>query len=149
MREWLSTHKPSAPARVHLLLAALTWSVVGLGLLSAGAFWVLTRGAATGLPLLAVGLLAGWAKSHLALDRAAGRIVARIHSRGDGRCLGGFVSPATWGIVVGMMLAGYLLRHSHLSRLIVGTLYVAVGLALLRSSCVAWRAWHAARAQDG
>jgi hypothetical protein len=148
MREWLSTHKPAASARNHVLLAALTWTLVGLGLLSAGTFWAFTRGAAIGLPLFVVGVLAGWGKSHMALDRAAGRIVNRIQSRGDGRCLGGFISPATWGIVACMMLAGYLLRHSHISRLIVGTLYVAIGLALLRSSRVAWRAWHAARPQE-
>ena len=48
MREWLSTHKPAASARNHVLLAALTWTLVGLGLLSAGTFWAFTRGAAIG-----------------------------------------------------------------------------------------------------
>jgi hypothetical protein len=142
MREWLAAHKPAAPARVHVLLAALTWSVVGLGLLSAGAYWTLTHKGLVGPPLLAVGILAGWAKSRLVLDKAAVRIVSRIRSRGDARCLGGFLSPGTWAMVAVMMLAGYLLRHSPVSRLVVGTVYAAVGAGLLSSSRVAWRAWH-------
>ena len=89
MGEWLSTHKPAASARNHVLLAALTWTLVGLGLLSAGTFWAFTRGPAIGLPLVVVGVLAGWGKSRMALDRAADRIITRIQSRGDGRCLGG------------------------------------------------------------
>ncbi len=72
------------------------------------------------------------------LDRAAERIANRIEARGDGRCLGGFLSPATWVLVAGMMAAGRILRGGLVPRHWVGLVYAAVGLGLLGSSRLAW-----------
>jgi hypothetical protein len=89
--------------------------------------------------------LAGALKARFVLKRAAERIVRRIQARGDGRCLGGFVSVRSWLLVAGMMGAGYLLRHGLLPHNVVGLIYVAVGTALLLASAVIWRAWYQGR----
>ncbi len=134
---------PAAPARVHLLAAAVLWSVVGAGLLAAGSVWTV-GGAPWARWAIPAALLLGLFKSALVIDRSAVRITERIESRGDGRCLGGFLSPGTWAVVLGMMAGGRLLRASSLPRHWVGLLYVAVGAALLRSSRVPWRRWRRA-----
>ena len=62
-------------------------------------------------------------------------------ARGDGRCVGGFLSLRSWALVAVMVVAGRLLRGSHVARGILGAIYLAVGIALFLSSRVAWRAW--------
>ncbi len=131
--------KPSAPARVHLLLAGLLWLVVGTLLAIFGGRWLWIDwgwpGAAASLAAVAIGI----AKSHWVLDRAAVRMAVRIGERGDGRCIGGFLSWKTWLLVGLMSGGGRLLRHLVGANGFVGLLYLAVGVALLRSSRLLWR----------
>jgi hypothetical protein len=145
MDNWKEKFKPAASARVHLLLAALMWSLVGTGLLSAGLYWSLRTGTAhLGLVLAAAAGL-GLAKGHFMLNRTAGRIVDRIRHRGDGRCVGGFVSWRTWIFIASMMALGIILRHSPLPRRVVGFIYVAVGIALIAGAVTLWRALYRRR----
>jgi hypothetical protein len=93
-----------------------------------------------GAPWIAIVAVAiGVLKSRLVLDGVARKVVERIRARGDGRCLGGFLSPYTWSFVILMMVVGRVLRGT-LARGIVGPLYIAVGCALCLSSRVAWHA---------
>jgi hypothetical protein len=144
LTNWVESHKPAASVPAHLLLAWLMWAVVGTALAIFGARWLwfaLPKAA----PWLAAGAVAvGVVKSRLVLDRAARKVVGRISARGDGRCLGGFLSVQTWGLVLLMMAAGRLLRGT-LAGSIIGPLYIAVGTALLLSSRVSWRAWRESR----
>ena len=71
-------------------------------------------------------------------------MIERIRIRGDGRCLGGFLSLRTWGFVALMMVVGRVLRGT-LAHEIVGPLYIAVGSALIISSRLTWRAWRETR----
>ena len=142
MHGWLQTFKPSAPLRWHLLLAALLWSLVGMLLLSFGSAWVLWGDVPYVPLLLALSAAAGVAKARLVLDRAARRIVERVRSRGDGRCLGGFLSVRTWLFVAAMAAAGRWLRTGLAPKLAIGMIYVAVGLGLLIGARILWRAWH-------
>jgi hypothetical protein len=139
MRTWLDAHKPAASRRTHLLLASCMWSVVGLLLLFFGARWLLAH--RWGIALLPAAVLAGALKSRFVLDRTARRIGDRVLSRGDGRCIGGFLSVRSWTLVAAMMIAGRLLRGSPVSRTLVGLLYSAIGTALLLSSRHVWRRW--------
>jgi hypothetical protein len=141
MHKSLDAYKPAAAARTHLLLAALMWTVVGGSLLVVGARWALHAQLAIALPLLAVALTAGALKARFVLRRTSARMIERIRVRGDGRCLGGFVSLQTWAFVILMMGLGYLLRHGLLPRTVVGFIYVAVGAALLLASRHIWSAW--------
>jgi len=141
MTSWLETYKPSASSRVQLWLAAAMWSCVGTGLVSVGAYWLLTPVEVKGWIIILVAVGLGTGKSLLVLDRTADRNVDRIKLRGEGRCVGGFLSPRIWILVLGMMLLGRLLRTIGLPRPILGLSYAAVGTGLLFSSRVIWRAW--------
>jgi hypothetical protein len=143
MAKWVETHKPSASASAHLMLAWFMWAVVGASLAAVGTTWM-WQTAPKIAPWLAVGaLMVGVLKSRAVLDRAAGRIADRIRVRGDGRCLGGFLSLQSWTLVVVMVVAGRLLRTT-VARGIVSPLYLAVGTALLVSSRLLWHAWREA-----
>lgn len=137
----LQRFKPASRARTQVLLAALLWTCVGCGLLLAGLNWLghSHNPWLPGLLALAIGL--GLAKGQLALARTARSAAARIARRGDGTCLGGFLSWKSWLFVLVMMAGGAALRHSTLSRTILGVLYAAVGIALLWGSRVFWMEW--------
>jgi hypothetical protein len=138
----LESFKPAAPARAHLLLAALMWTIVGSLLAFFGARWTMKGHAGFGPVVLAIAVVAAFLKSRYVLDKAAGRMIERIRARGDGRCIGGFLSLRTWVLVVIMAGSGRLLRGSPLPRTIIGFIYAAVGLALLLSARRLWQAWH-------
>ena len=144
MTQWAERHKPSASVPTHLMMAWLLWVVVGSALAGFGARWL--WGATPALaPWVAAGaIVVGAVKSRLVLDRVARKVVERICARGDGRCLGGFLSLRTWGLVIVMIVVGRLLRGA-VARGIVGAIYIAVGAALLLSSRHAWRAWRESR----
>ncbi len=146
LRRWLEFHKPRATARTQLLLAEMMWTIVGTMLLSLGLVWIVRRyhgpGWAYAAPFLVLGLL----KARFILDRVARRTVVRIRTRGDSYCVGGFFSPTSWLLIVGMMVLGQVLRASPLPRADIGFLYVLVGTALLISSRVFWREWFLLRA---
>jgi len=142
MRSWQEDYKPRASRHVQVLLAAAMWTAVGGGLLSFGAYWITGgRLSLAGAGLLLAGVVAGVAKSRLVLDRTAAKILSRIASRGEGRCVGGFLSVRSWLLVLGMIILGRVLRGGVLPTPAVGVLYVAIGTGLLASSRVAWRAW--------
>ncbi len=144
MTHWAESHKPAATVPTHLMLAWLMWMMVGLALVGFGTWWLWGVAPAAAPWFVAGSLAAGSLKSRLVLDAAAQRVADRIHAHGDGRCLGGFLSLQTWGLVVLMMVAGRLLRGT-LVRGIVGPLYIAVGTALCLSSRITWRAWRESR----
>ncbi len=132
--------KPAAPASAHLLLAGIMWTVVGALLGFFGGLWVVEAWPGpAGRAGIAVAAAVGWAKSVWVLDRSAARIAARIVERGDGRCLGGFLSWKTWLLVALMSGGGRLLRATVGAGGPVGLLYLAVGVALFRSSRILWR----------
>jgi hypothetical protein len=142
---WVESHKPAAAAHVHLFLAGLMWTVVGATLAYFGGRWLWMSLPAAAPWLAATAVVIGAVKAHFVLDAAAWRIVGRIQERGDGRCLGGFLSARSWALVVVMAGAGRLLRGSHVARSLLGVLYIAVGTGLLLSSRVAWQAWRESR----
>jgi hypothetical protein len=128
----------------HLMLAWMMWLVVGSAMVVSGARWLWAVTPVLAPWIAAAGAVVGAVKSRLVLDSAARRVIERIRVRGDGRCLGGFLSLSTWGLVALMVIGGRLLRGT-LERGIVGPLYIAVGCALCLSARLTWRAWRDAR----
>ena len=144
----MDSHKPAAAVHVHLMLVGLMWTVVGVALVGLGGRWLWQSPIPAAPWLAALALAIGAFKARFVLDRAARTIADRIRERGDGRCIGGFLSLRSWALVAVMVAGGRLLRGSHVGRGLLGVLYVAVGTALLLSSRVAWRAWREARDQS-
>jgi uncharacterized membrane protein len=114
------------------------WSLAGCGLLTAGCIWIFESRSPAAIPVLLLALAAGALKARYVLDRTARRTTARIESRGDGRCLGGFLSWKSWLLVAAMILLGRLLRASPLPLLARGGIYAAIGSALLIASRTLW-----------
>ena len=135
---WMERFKPAGDVRTHLVLAGAMWTVVGATLMVVGGRWLWHGSPGAVWWLVPLALVVGLFKSKFVLDAAAGRIVARIRSRGDGRCLGGVLSPGSWALVAVMAAAGRVLRAVPSIRTWVGFVYVAVGSALLISSRIAW-----------
>jgi hypothetical protein len=147
MSDLSSRFTPAVSHRLHLLLAAATWTVVGLALLTVGACWSLQSETGLHPILFAAAVAAGLVKAAFVLRRAASRVITRIRSRGDHRCIGGFFSWRTWILVAIMITAGAVLRHSPLSHWLIGLVYVAIGTALVAASWLPWRAWYRDRSQ--
>ncbi len=137
---WMERLKPAGDVRTHLVLAGTMWTVVGATLTLFGGRWLWHASPRAAWWLAALALVVGVLKSRFVLDTAAGRIVSRIRLRGDGRCLGGVLSPGSWGLVFLMAAAGRVLRSFPGIRVWVGFVYIAVGCALLVSSRIAWSA---------
>ena len=126
---------------MQLWLGGAMWSCVGAGLFSVGIYWMLENGEAKGFILLVIAAGLGLGKALVVMDRTTLRNVDRVKSRGEDRCVGGFLSPRVWILVIGMMLLGRILRTIGLAKPILGMIYGAVGIGLLFSSRLIWRAW--------
>lgn len=143
MNGWFETHKPAASSRAHLMCAAMLWSITGTTLMIVGAWWTL-RSVPTVAPfLLLLAAAIGVIKARLVLMRSADRIGNRILRRGDGKCLGGFLSWRLWILVALMATAGRLIRASSVPAYLVGVVYASVGIALVSASRSLWRFWMA------
>ena len=148
---WYERYKPAASCRVHLLAAACMWTTVGLALATFGSARMLRQAGASGAGFLSIAIVvlavvAGIVKGRWLLSRTARRNVERIRRRGEGRCIGGFLSPRSWALVALMVLLGRTLRHHRTLAPIVGPIYLAVGVALLVGSAQIWRARSGQRA---
>jgi hypothetical protein len=139
LRKTLTRLKPGVPQRVHLLSAASLWTGIGAMLIVRGVCWLIES---AWMWFILPALVLGTMKSLFILDRTVKRSLDRILRLADGTCLGAVYSPKTWMVIVLMMAAGYLLRHSTLPRFLLGTLYVTIGWALLLSSRHAWFSWY-------
>ena len=145
MSNWAERWKPAAGARTHLLAAALLWTAVGAGLSGAGIVWCFSA-RRPWIPLV-LGVGIGVLKGIFIIARVAARNARRIIARGDGKCLGGFLSIKTWLLVAAMMGSGMVLRRSGIPRPVLGVIYAAVGTALLAGSLSLWKARAATRAE--
>jgi len=131
----------AASRRTRLLLAALAWTLVGAGLLTTGVVWLSAARPARLALALGSAVVVGWIKGRYVLAPRAAANACRIEGSAERAPVLGFFAPSAWGLVVLMMGAGALLRRSALPRPWLGTLYAAIGVALLSASGAAWRHW--------
>ena len=133
----LTRFKPGASINVHLLTAAMIWSIVGFFLMTNG-FLLISLAAREWLAVLAAGL--GTVKSFFLLDRVARKNISRILRFADGTCIGSVYSYKSWALVLVMIVLGRFLRSAVLPGEYVGALYFAVGWGLFFSSRLMWQA---------
>ena len=138
---WLEARKPVAAVRVHILLATLMWTIVGLFLFVRGACNMMSLPEAVHPWWLIVATFIGVLKGRLIFDKTAIRVISRILSREGDRCLGGFLSLKSWGMILFMVFLGMSLRVSPLPGILVWGVYVAVGAGLFFSSRLFWKKW--------
>ena len=141
MSSWLETYKPVASSRFQLWLAGAMWTTVGVGLTSVGGYWLMKTGGDKLVIFTLLAVLLGIVKSFLVLERAAHRFANRIQLRGEGKCVGGFLSVKGWALVVGMMLLGRVLRSAGISYTVLGLIYLGVGVGMVTSSRIFWLTW--------
>jgi hypothetical protein len=137
----VSSPRLVASRRTRLLLAALAWTLVGAGLLAAGTVWLSSARPALEAAGLAAAAAVGWMKGRFVLAPRAAANARRIEASAERASVFGFFAPSAWGLVLVMMVSGALLRRSALPRPWLGTLYAALGVALLSASGAAWRHW--------
>jgi hypothetical protein len=135
-KDFIQKIKPGAPAWVHLLLASLLWAAVGTFLLYRGGKAIFELTPLEGVAALAIGILLGWFKGAKVLRPAARKSAARILERGDGKCVGGFLSWKSWLFVAGMGFFGKWLRSAGIHPWILGPLLTGVGVALFSGALV-------------
>ncbi len=138
MKKTLIRFKPGVSRNVHLLMAAILWTAIGIMLMTRASFWLVGSHM---LWLILPAVVLGTLKSVLVLDKTAKRGLDRIMRLDDGTCLGAVYSYKTWILVMMMMAAGITLRHSSLPSSLLGLLYMTIGWALFLSSRHAWICW--------
>jgi hypothetical protein len=130
--------KPGVSRSVHLFAAPLLWTCIGTMLMIRGYGWI---GAGMARWLLLPGLAIGTAKSMLLLDKTARKGVKRIKELDDNTCIGAVYSWKTWLLVVLMMAFGIIMRRLTEPGMVIGTMYFAIGWALIFSSRYGWQEW--------
>jgi len=138
LKKTLIRFKPGVPRNVHLVLAAILWTAIGIMLMTRAMFWLV---ASHRLWFVLPAVILGSLKSVLVLDKTAKRGLDRILNLSDGTCIGAVYSYKTWILVMVMMAAGITLRHSSLPSSWLGLLYMTIGWALFFSSRHAWICW--------
>jgi hypothetical protein len=133
--------KPAASSKTQLLIAAMLWSLVGFVLLGFGLKWLFASESDWIWVLLLATILVGAAKGLFILRKSANRSIARIQKRGDGTCIFGVFSIWSWVLIGIMMTGGSYLRTSGLADEFLGTLYAAIGGALIMGSIYSWKAY--------
>ena len=146
-RPWWDRLTPRAGVRVQLFAAALVWFVGVCFLLVRGVLFVEVPGPGAHfsywiVPIALVAIVIGIIKARFILIRYADKAVARIQKRGRA-CFFGFFAPASWLFVLVMMGGGIALRHSALvdvawGRVVLSTLYIAVGTGLAIADRIFW-----------
>ncbi|MEK7286563.1 MAG: hypothetical protein AAB035_04615 [Nitrospirota bacterium] len=132
----------------HLKIAAGIWGMVGFGLLMAGLFFLFGNrsvstlpGATTAIGLpegigFIIALIIGFVKGQIVLPKVAKKNIARIMTLPEKSPIFTTFSVRSWTLVLGMILLGRFIRVMGAPHFVVGTIYMAVGIALLLGSRV-------------
>lgn len=129
----LSIPEPAVSRKALVYMGAGLWAAAGIVLLGRAAPWLVAAGE-TGAAAGALGMLVGILKGRLLFVPLAIRNAERIHTLSPHKekiCLFAFQTVRSYVLIASMITLGILLRSSSLSRTILGTVYVAVGSALL------------------
>lgn len=123
--------------KTHLRFAGIFWTLAGFGLLTRG---VLLLQPLHHWWLMVPASLLGLGKSFLMIDRSVERVVRRVEGFEQEKCLGAVFTPFTWLMIGAMITLGILLKYTGIYDGIRGFILVTIGMALLISSRIVWRA---------
>lgn len=130
----------------HFKVAFFWWGLVGTGLLIAGSIFlfggrslsVLNTGPTAPSKAewagLAIALCLGFIKGNFVFKKIARKYMKRIEQLPEKSPLYRTFSLKSWGLILFMIVLGRTIRALGAPHLIIGTIYVAVGLALVLGS---------------
>lgn len=125
---------PAVPRYWLWLSAGLLWSGVGIGLCIAALHWLSPLGWPQGIGFAILGAGAGAIIYRFGFSKIARKNIDRISGKPDPVCFFAFQAWRSYGLIIGMMLLGFILRHSPVPRSAVALIYLAIGAALSLSS---------------
>ena len=116
------------------LVAGLVWSGVGIILCILAVSWFAHMDWPASVSGALTGFGIGVAVYKYGFSLIANKNIDRIALKPDKVCFFAFQAWRSYILILIMMVLGYALRHSPLPRMIIATIYLAVGTALALSS---------------
>lgn len=126
--------KPHVRRNVLILIAGLVWTAVGTMLSTRAVIWFDHYTGSFLVLYLIISLALGLVKGYFIFTKVVVKNISRIAGLKEASFVGAFISLKTYILITGMMIMGYLLRHSELPRQYLGVIYLGVGLAMIISS---------------
>ncbi len=127
---------PSVTRKTLVLIAGITWSLVGAVLMVLATEWLIA-GHKWVIPIMIIGIVGGIVVFRFGFSKLVGINLKRIYQQAPGKekvCLFAFQNTRSYFIALFMMVMGYSLRHSSLPKNYLALVYLVIGLALFLSS---------------
>ena len=124
---------PSVDKRILVLLAGLMWCGVGVMLIRFTVSWLSLLNGEEQLFFFTAGFLAAMPIHHFGFLKIADRNLNRLLPLTVKRCLFSFMTWKSYIIVLIMVSAGIVLRHSSIPKRYLSILYNGIGIALFLS----------------
>lgn len=134
--------KPAAKRSTLTLIAGMVWSLTGIGLSTAGIYWLSGEPGRVLMGLIALGLAIGIVVYRFKFGGIARENLERIYAQSPGNekvCVFAFQNIRSYILVAIMMAMGYTLRHSGIPKVYLAPMYLAIGTGMLWSSFVYYR----------
>ena len=132
-------YTPAVARHWLLLIAGLLWSGVGIALCIAACYWLSHCEWPQNMVTAVLGTGFGILVYRLGFSTIARKNIRRIAQQPERVCLFAFQAWRSYVLIVIMIMLGMVLRHSHLSRLILAMIYLIVGTGLVLSSSLYYR----------
>jgi hypothetical protein len=131
---WSRKYTPAVPRYWLLLFAGLLWSGVGTGLCIAACYWLSHVDWPKSAVSAAIGIVSGIFAYRFGFSTIAKQNIRRITQQPERVCVFAFQAWRSYLLIIIMLLLGFELRQSHLSRLLLSIVYLTVGIGLALSS---------------
>lgn len=132
-------YTPAVPHHWLLLLAGLLWSGVGITLCIVALSWLSHADWPESGWIAGLGFGLGALVYRFGFSGIARKNLLRIAQKPDRVCLFAFQAWRSYLLIILMAALGFALRQSHLSRLVLATIYLSVGTGLALSSALYYR----------
>lgn len=126
--------KPGTSKKVLLLIAGLMWAGIGTMLDILAGSWL--KNGKLNFIIFAglIGFVCALIIHHFGFLHIVDKNLKRIDQMEGKRCIFSFISWKSYFLIAIMILMGFLLRHSNISKPYLAILYIGIGTALLLSS---------------
>lgn len=129
----LEKWKPGVPKNILLLLAGLTWIVVGIFLNSLSYSWLKERDTYIVVIMVMAGLLSAVLIHIFGFSKIVNKNLQRIIPMDGKRCIFSFIPWRSYIIISIMILMGSFIRHSTIPKVYLSVIYTGIGAAMILS----------------